>query len=63
MLKILNILLTGEALIKKGKLIDENDCEKIDAAGVKSVQVYSVIHVLQKGVCQLVMVEIYQEEN
>ena len=35
--------ITGEVLIKKGKLVDEFDCEKIDAAGVKSVQVYSVI--------------------
>ena len=35
--------ISGEALIQKGKLIDEADCEKIDAAGVKSVQVYSVI--------------------
>ena len=37
---------------KKGKLIDEFDCEKIDAAGVKSVQVYSVITCAStKGVC------------
>ena len=34
---------TGEVIIKKDKLIDELDCEKIDAAGVKSVNVYSVI--------------------
>ena len=34
---------TGEVIIKKDKLIDEFDCEKIDAAGVKSVNVYSVI--------------------
>ena len=33
---------TGEVIIKKDKLIDELDCEKI-AAGVKSVNVYSVI--------------------
>ena len=26
-----------EVIIKKDKLIDELDCEKIDAAGVKSV--------------------------
>merc|ERR1711998_662826 len=33
-------------------LIDEADCEKIDAAGVKSVQVYSVITCAsKKGVC------------
>ena len=30
-------------ILKKDKLIDEFDCEKIDAAGVKSVNVYSVI--------------------
>ena len=34
---------SGEIIIKKLKLIDEFDCEKIDAAGVKSVNVYSVI--------------------
>ncbi len=44
--------ITGEILIKKGKLIDEADCEKIDAAGVKSVKVYSVITCAsKKGVC------------
>ena len=44
--------ISGEALVSKGKLIDEADCEKIDAAGVKSVQVYSVITCAsQKGVC------------
>jgi len=44
---------TGEVIIKKGKLIDEFDCEKIDAAGVKSVNVYSVITCAStKGVCQ-----------
>tara|TARA_X000001036_G_scaffold88259_1_gene80377 strand:- start:1120 stop:5292 length:4173 start_codon:yes stop_codon:yes gene_type:complete len=44
--------ISGEALISKGKLIDESDCEKIDAAGVKSVQVYSVITCAsKKGVC------------
>ena len=44
--------ITGEVLIKKGRLIDEEDCEKIDAAGVKSVQAYSVITCgLTKGVC------------
>ena len=31
--------ITGEVLIKKEKLIDEFDCEKIDTAGVKSVKV------------------------
>ncbi len=44
--------ISGEVLINKGNLIDESDCEKIDAAGVKSVQVYSVITCAsQKGVC------------
>ena len=43
---------TGEVIIKKDKLIDEFDCEKIDAAGVKSVNVYSVITCAStKGVC------------
>ena len=36
-------LIKGEVLIKKGKLIDEFDCEKIDAFSVKSLQAYSVI--------------------
>ena len=45
---------TGEVIIKKDKLIDEHDCEKIDAAGVKSVNVYSVITCAStKGVCQV----------
>jgi DNA-directed RNA polymerase subunit beta' len=45
---------TGEVIIKKGKLIDEFDCEKIDAAGVKSVNVYSVITCAStRGVCQV----------
>ena len=36
------------------KLIDEFDCEKIDAAGVKSVNVFSVITCAStKGVCQV----------
>ena len=44
---------TGEIIIKD-KLIDEFDCEKIDAAGVKSVNVYSVITCAStKGVCQI----------
>ena len=45
---------TGEIIIKKDRLIDELDCEKIDAAGVKSVNVYSVITCAStKGVCQV----------
>jgi len=45
--------ITGEVIIKKKKLLDEADCELIDAAGVKAIQVYSVITcVAVKGVCQ-----------
>jgi DNA-directed RNA polymerase subunit beta' len=45
--------ITGEVIIKKKKLLDESDCELIDAAAVKSIQVYSVITcAAQKGVCQ-----------
>ena len=46
--------ISGEILFKKKKLIDEEACEKIDAAGVKSVKVYSVITCESKnGVCAL----------
>ena len=52
---------TGEVIVKKDKLIDEFDCEKIDAAGVKAVNVYSVITCAStRGVCQFVMEEIWQ---
>jgi len=45
--------ISGEVIIKKKKLLDEADCELIDAAGVKSIQVYSVITCAAvKGVCQ-----------
>jgi DNA-directed RNA polymerase subunit beta' len=45
--------ITGETIIKKKKLLDESDCELIDAAGVKSIQVYSIITcAATKGVCQ-----------
>jgi DNA-directed RNA polymerase subunit beta' len=45
--------ITGEIIIKKKKLIDEADCELIDAAGVKIINVYSVITCeAKKGVCQ-----------
>ena len=45
--------ITGELLIKKKKLIDESDCELIDSAGVKSINVYSVITCEStRGVCQ-----------
>jgi len=45
--------ITGEVIIKKKKLIDELDCESIDSAGVKTINVYSVITCeSKKGVCQ-----------
>ena len=45
--------ITGEIIIKKKKLIDELDCELIDSAGVKTINVYSVITCeSKKGVCQ-----------
>ncbi|MAV56658.1 MAG: DNA-directed RNA polymerase subunit beta' [Candidatus Pelagibacter sp.] len=45
--------ITGETIVKKKKLIDELDCELIDLAGVKSINVYSVITCeAKKGVCQ-----------
>ena len=45
--------ITGELILKKKKLIDEEDCELIDAAGVKSINAYSVITCdAKKGVCQ-----------
>ena len=44
--------LTGDILIKKNEMIDEAGCEKIDAAGVKSINVYSVMTCQAKeGVC------------
>ena len=44
--------ITGEVIIKKSKIIDEFDCEKIDAAGVKLIKVHSVITCsLKEGVC------------
>ncbi len=44
--------ITGEIIIKKDQMIDENLCEKIDAAGVKLINVYSVITCSSKlGVC------------
>ncbi len=45
--------ITGETIIKKKKLIDEQDCEQIDLAGVKTINVYSVITCeAKRGVCQ-----------
>ena len=44
--------ITGEIIIKKSKMIDEAACEKIDAAGVKGLDVYSVMTCSSKeGVC------------
>ena len=44
--------LTGEVIIKKGSMIDEAACEKIDSAGVKNLNVYSVMTCsLKEGVC------------
>jgi len=44
--------LTGDVIIKKNEMIDEAACEKIDAAGVKTLNVYSVMTCGSKlGVC------------
>ena len=44
--------INGEVIIKKNEMIDEAVCEKIDAAGVKLINVYSVITCDSKeGVC------------
>ncbi len=44
--------LSGEIIIKKEDMIDEAACEKIDAAGVKTLNVYSVMTCSSKdGVC------------
>ena len=46
--------ITGEVIIKKKKLIDELDCELIDLAGVKTINVFSVITCeAKRGVCQV----------
>ncbi len=43
---------TGEVLVKKGKLIDENDVEVVEAAGVEQVKIRSVLTCESKhGVC------------
>ena len=45
--------ISGETIIKK-EMIDEAGCEKIDAAGVKLIRVYSVITCGSKeGVCAM----------
>jgi DNA-directed RNA polymerase subunit beta' len=44
--------ISGEILIKRKKMIDEEACEKIDSAGVKSIKVFSVVTCESKdGVC------------
>ena len=44
--------ITGEVIINKSTMIDESGCDKIDAAGVKSIKVYSVMTCGSKeGVC------------
>ena len=44
--------ITGEIIVKKNSEINESVCEKIDAAGVKLISVYSVITCSSKeGVC------------
>ena len=44
--------ITGEIIAKKGTMIDEEICEKIDTAGVKAVRVHSVMTCIsQEGVC------------
>jgi len=44
--------ITGDLIVKKDEMIDEFACEKIDAAGVKAINVYSVITCsLKEGVC------------
>ncbi|MDC1155777.1 DNA-directed RNA polymerase subunit beta' [Candidatus Pelagibacter sp.] len=44
--------ISGEIIIKKSEMIDEFGCDKIDAAGVKSLKVYSVMTCSSKeGVC------------
>ncbi len=44
--------INGELILKKNEMIDEAICEKIDAAGVKIIKVYSVITCsLKEGVC------------
>ena len=43
---------TGEIIVPRGKLIDENDVEKIDDAGVESVLIRSVLTCESKnGIC------------
>jgi len=44
--------ISGEVLLKRKQMIDEEACEKIDSAGVKSIKVHSVMTCISKdGVC------------
>ncbi len=44
--------ISGKLIIKKQGMIDEAGCDEIDAAGVKSIKVYSVMTCsLKEGVC------------
>ena len=44
--------ISGELLVKRKENINEEDCEKIDAAGVTTIKVHSVITCISKrGVC------------
>ena len=44
--------ISGEIILKKFEMIDEAACEKIDAAGVKIINVFSVITCsMKEGVC------------
>ncbi len=44
--------ITGEVIINKSSMIDEAACDKIDAAGIKSLKVFSVMTCSSKdGVC------------
>jgi len=46
--------ITGEMILNKKQIIDEETCEQIDAAGVKSIKVHSVITCISdEGVCAL----------
>ena len=46
--------ISGELLVKRKELINEESCEKIDSAGVKSIKVHSVITCIsKKGVCAM----------
>jgi len=46
--------ISGELVVKRKEMMDEEACEKIDSAGVKSVKVYSVMTCESKdGVCAM----------